>query len=1185
MFSISSGKKWAFTGCHCIVRFIDQNGFVEAAERVRAPYSIILEPESSNYAECDLSTYMILKRKRNLNKANNEKQIRSYPLLIWCASHFLFAQRKERGPAHLLAGGESHSLLIDNGKLLASGASTYEQLGSPDFRTSLTFQQVGQDTDWKCLEASDRSSYAIKSNGTLWAWGFNRKGQLGDSTTTIRSLPVQVGQDSTWVTVSSMMEHVLAIKADGTLWAWGDNPGYQLGNGNNTNQLIPVQVGTDNDWVQATAGNGFSRALKADGSIWSWGFNNWGQLGNGTNTIAQTPTRIGSDNDWVYISNGQIHTLAIKADGSLWAWGNNSSGQLGDGSTTNSNVPIRIGSDNDWVQAHGGFYHSAALKSDGSVWVWGSNQFGQLGQNSSGDNFLTSPTRVGTDNDWTQVYCGNYYVMALKANGIYYGWGRNNSTLGTGDFSENTLIPKKSYSSEIYFTRLSLGYAHSLAIRSDGSLWGWGSNAANVIGQSSEIEFSAVPLQVGSDNNWKEVSAGQNFSFALKADGTLWAWGYNYHGQLGNNSTDDLSIPTQIGMDNDWIKIFAGIDYCIALKSNGTLWSWGRNHYGQLGHGTDVSSTVPVQIGTDSDWVQASPGTHYAMAQKADGSLYTWGRNNFSQLGDGTTNDRSNPTRLGTDDDWLIAKANAVAAVAIKADGTLWTWGGDTNGELGNGNASSNVSSPAQIAQQDKWKSIHTKGAVVFALRSDNTLWGCGVNYSGELGLGHDGDSYHSLVLSDGSQTISLVSAGGNHTIVTHLGSSEFCGTGFNSMGTLGNGSTTNVSTFDCVCLTAAPSGSQNPTLCSGATLSDITLNESSFVWYDQAEGGTSYAPNTLLENSKTYYASQMDGCESRARLAVTAKISPSYNVIDVQMACGSYTWIDGITYMESNNTATHMLTSVDGCDSLVSLDLTIHQPSSSTHTLSACGSYTWIDGNTYTASNNSATHVLTSSVGCDSTITLNLTILQNSTGVFTVSSCDTYTWIDGSTFTESNNTATITLTNHLGCDSVVTLDLTINKANTGVSRVEDKLVADFESGVYQWLDCNNVYKPISGATSREFTPLQSGLYALQIVDENCFGVSECYDFESTVTSSSVDLLNEIKIYPNPATDMIFIQLPFDLGEFSISVISASGAVVYQVEFIRKDDITLSIDHYLPGVYRILIMGNNGYLSTSIIKE
>ena len=195
-----------------------------------------------------------------------------------------------------------------------------------------------------------------------------------------------------------------------------------------------------------------------------------------------------------------------------------------------------------------------------------------------------------------------------------------------------------------------------------------------------------------------------------------------------------------------------------------------------------------------------------------------------------------------------------------------------------------------------------------------------------------------------------------------------------------------------------------------------------SFTWID----GNTY---TESNNTATDTLVNALGCDSVVTLDLT--ILNSSSGTDVQTACDTFTWIDGNTYTASNNTATDTLVNALGCDSVVTLDLTINYSSSGTDVQTACDTFTWIDGNTYTESNNTATDTLVNAMGCDSVVTLDLTILNSTSGTDVQTACDSFTWIDGNTYTASNNTATDTLVNALGCDSVVTLDLTINYSNS----------------------------------------------------------------------------------------------------------------------------------------------------------
>ena len=228
-----------------------------------------------------------------------------------------------------------------------------------------------------------------------------------------------------------------------------------------------------------------------------------------------------------------------------------------------------------------------------------------------------------------------------------------------------------------------------------------------------------------------------------------------------------------------------------------------------------------------------------------------------------------------------------------------------------------------------------------------------------------------------------------------------------------------------------------NLTVNSSYSTTDVQGSCDSYTWID----GNTY---TSSNNTASVLLTSSAGCDSLVTLDLT--IDSSLSSTDTQVACGSFTWIDGISYTANNNTATFLLTAIGGCDSLVTLNLTINSATAGVDEIVACDSYTWIDGNTYTENNSSATHMLTNSVGCDSLVTLDLTINNSNTGIDNITVCDAYTWIDGNTYTNSNNTATHTLSNAFGCDSVVTLNLTINSSSSSIDVVS-------QCGAYTWID------------------------------------------------------------------------------------------------------------------------------------
>ncbi|MFA5794136.1 MAG: fibronectin type III domain-containing protein [Candidatus Brocadiia bacterium] len=377
----------------------------------------------------------------------------------------------------------------------------------------------------------------------------------------------------TWVSVVSS-GHSLAIKTDDSLWAWGANNYGQLGLGDSIDRLVPTQVGSSLDWASVDGGNGSNLALKRDGSLWAWGGNYYGQLGLGDSTSRNTPTRVGTSNDWVMISAKGTHSLALKSNGTMWAWGYNTFGQLGLGNTTNKFSPTQIGTANDWVYINAGGYTSFAKKSDGSIWGWGMNYNYELGLGYY-SSYKTSPIQTGSDTDWAAV---------------------------------------------------SLGGAHTLGIKTNGSIYSWGSGAYDGrLGAGSSVWERLSPAQIEVDTNWASIRAGNEHSLALKSNGTIWTWGDNVYYQLGLGDSTNRYVPTQVGTDTNWVYIatHTSSTQCMAIKSDGTLWGWGYNSNGQLGLGDTTSRNLPAQVGVPP----AAPTALSATAISSSQINLTWADN------------------------------------------------------------------------------------------------------------------------------------------------------------------------------------------------------------------------------------------------------------------------------------------------------------------------------------------------------------------------------------------------------------------------------------------------------------------------------------------------------------------------------------------------------------------------------
>jgi hypothetical protein len=317
----------------------------------------------------------------------------------------------------------------------------------------------------------------------------------------------------------------------------------------------------------------------------------------------------------------------------------------------------------------------AAVKTGGSLWVWGFNNAGQLGSNDK--VYRSSPIQLGASTNWSLV------------NGKYY------QTIGAG----------------------------FLAIKTDGTLWTWGSEANGSSGLNVASAYRSSPVQIGALTNWRDVRGNKNSTWAIKTDNTLWAWGLNNVGQSGFVAKTAKSSPVQVGALSNWSKIAPNERLCFAIKTDGTLWAWGDPGRGALGlNNATIYRSSPTQVGTDTNWSQVAAGLSSGFAIKTDGTLWSWGFGQFGQLGDNNgsaSNYRSSPAQVGALTNWskVSASFQNYTAVALKTDGTVWGWGLNTYNSLG-GSGGIHRSSPVQIGTDGYWSDIQAGAYHNFAISS-----------------------------------------------------------------------------------------------------------------------------------------------------------------------------------------------------------------------------------------------------------------------------------------------------------------------------------------------------------------------------------------------------------------------------------------------------------------------------------
>jgi alpha-tubulin suppressor-like RCC1 family protein len=367
--------------------------------------------------------------------------------------------------------------------------------------------------------------------------------------------------------------------------------------------------------------------------LWTWGFNTSGQLGDNTITNRSTPvTTFAGGTNWKQVSGGREHTAAIKTDGTLWTWGFNSSGQLGDNTTTNRSTPVTtFAGGTNWKQVSCAGDNTAAIKTDGTLWTWGYNFSGQLGNNVAfGSSILTPITTFAGGTNWKQVSCGNFATgptvnttAAIKTDGTLWVWGyNNNGQVGNNrsTFSVNT--PVTTFAGGTNWKQVSCG-RHTAAIKTDGTLWTWGHNGYVQLGNNTSVNRSTPVTTFAGGTNWKQVACGNAHTVAIKTDGTLWIWGRNTNGQLGNNTTTDRSTPvTTFAGGTNWKQVSGGNGHTAAIKTDGTLWTWGVNTNGQLGDNTTTQIITPVTtFAGGTNWKQVSGGYTYVSAIRTSDDL------------------------------------------------------------------------------------------------------------------------------------------------------------------------------------------------------------------------------------------------------------------------------------------------------------------------------------------------------------------------------------------------------------------------------------------------------------------------------------------------------------------------------------------------------------------------------------
>ena len=335
----------------------------------------------------------------------------------------------------------------------------------------------------------------------------------------------------------------------------------------------------------------------------------------------------------------------------------------------------------------------------------GRNSSGQIGDGTA--SYRSSPTQVGSASTWTSVFNAEKTSIGVQSDGTLWTWGSNSAgQLGndkaTGNVSSPIQIGALTNWSQSWTQIGGQRTGSVCCIKTDGTLWIWGDNGSGQLGDGTANARSS-PIQVGSDTTWAQVSMGDSSTRAIKTDGTLWVWGSGQDGQLGLGNVTSYSSPKQVGSLTNWLFVSAGMYCTFAIKTNGTLWSWGRNNFGQLGLGNTTYYSSPKQVGALTTWSRVQGGYGMTLALKTDGTMWAWGRNDDGNLGLGNAVAYSSPKQIGALTTWSKIACSTTTCWAVKTDGTAWSWGQDAAGLLMQNTTFISRSSPTQIGSATNW--------------------------------------------------------------------------------------------------------------------------------------------------------------------------------------------------------------------------------------------------------------------------------------------------------------------------------------------------------------------------------------------------------------------------------------------------------------------------------------------------
>ena len=618
------------------------------------------------------------------------------------------------------------------------GANNNGNRGGGTVNPGATPNAVADAKQYRAISAGSGHTCAIELNGAAWCWGRNFYGQLGDGTTADKNRPSAVLGGLTFVAISAGSEFSCGITVALVAYCWGYNIDGRVGDGTTTHRNQPVAVQTGLTFVSLHSGDSHTCARTSAGAVYCWGRGFSGQLGQGVFNSSNTPV-LATGVQATALEMGYDFSCAVNSTTTVSCWGTNDYGQLGIGSLNARNTATQLSGLSGVREIALGYRHACAMTTANEVWCWGSKGYGQLGDGTTA--VRTSPTQVSGAGGFSQLQVGAEMGCGLRTNGRISCWGiGSNGQLGNGAFSE-VLVPTD-VSSANTFNSVTTGYNFACGLVSGTRAANcWGANYTGQLGTGSTNQ-AAAPVAVSGGHQFVSLNAGHYHACGINSLNQLLCWGQNNTGQLGIGTTTEATLPALVTPPAGvtFNSVSPGYSHTCATTTAGTVYCWGFNNLGQLGDGSTTNRSVPVQVQTLTGIVEVASGVYHSCARNAAGAAWCWGFNGVGELGNGVFGSTTPPVQVTGGLNLRSISAGYQATCAVTTAGQGYCWGTNFHGQGGVGSlAQSYYNAPQQVAQGVNWLTIDTFHFHACGVSSTGLGYCWGFMHGGELGINQTG--------------------------------------------------------------------------------------------------------------------------------------------------------------------------------------------------------------------------------------------------------------------------------------------------------------------------------------------------------------------------------------------------------------------------------------------------------------